>query len=461
MEQTEKKRINIALLAARIAIITAASCVFAAYAAAHHEDWPVYDLIGPFFALFLFAFVLVAAVPKLIELLTGADEFPEPKEKFPIKTLLLVMLGAFVFHLFAMTVGMLIYSTLSPSEGFSGVFRYAWMKQNTDAGHYITIANDWYVSEGDDKLLIVFFPMLPVLIRGLNLLTHDGFISAQIINLLATTLLSGTAYLTFRSFLGEKRAVIGAFIALLLPGAVFFNSPMTEPLFLLFTLAAFYFMQKKRFLIAGVFVALSGFTRSLGVIAAVPLALIGVGHIIGLIREKKPAAQALILLVSGLVVSTFGTLGYLYINWSVHGDPFKFFEYQLSNWSQSSCPFFDTVRYIIDPYLSGAIASLNWDNTLALWGPQVVMIFASLIIMLFAAKKLPASYTFYFLFYFAAAVGCTWLLSSVRYLSAAVPLIAALALFCTKKGKTIAVFSVLGICYIGYLYMYMARMQVY
>ncbi len=460
MEKTRKKT-DLRVVIIRIATVLAAAGTFAMYFVRHRSDWPLYDFICPFFALFLFAFVLFIAAPRIAALFSGEDEFPVLKGKKVWRKLLLVMLAAFAFHIAAVAVGMSLYSIKFGTNGFKYVAHNAWMKSNTDAGHYLTIAKDWYVKDGDDKLLIVFFPMLPVLIRGLNHLTHNGLISAQLINTAATVLLAGTAYLTFRSPLGEKRAVAGAFITLLMPGSIFFNSPMTEPLFLLFTFAAFYFMQKKKFLLAGVFVALSGFTRSLGVLAAIPLAITGVGHIVSLAKRKKNCFPTVMLLLLGCIISTFGTLGYLYINWSVHGDPLKFLEYQASNWSQKSCPFFDTTRYIIHPYFTGAIQKHNWDNVIALWAPQLVMIFGSLAVMLFAARKLPAAYTVYFLGYFAVAVGCTWLLSSVRYLSAAVPLIAALALFCDKKWKTAALFPVLGAAYFGYMYMYMARMQIY
>ena len=334
------------------------------------------------------------------------------------------------------------------------------MKSNTDARHYINIAENWYQKEGNDKLLIVFFPMLPVLIRGFNFITKDSYLSGQMINLIATVLGSGMVYLTLREVLGEKRSVASAFIALLVPGAIFFNSPMSEPLFLLFTFSAFFFMQRKRYVLSGVFVALSGFTRSLGVLAAIPLALVGLNELIGLIREKKPWSKRLAALIAGGLISVLGTLGYLYINYSVHGDPFKFFEFQWSNWHQKACPFYDTVRYIVDPYLISSAAEGS-ESFYSLWLPQVIAIFGSLILMLTRSKKLPAAYTVYFLCYFAVAIGCTWLLSAVRYLSLAVPLIAALGLICDKKWKTAVVFSLLVPAYAVYTWLYMRGLGIY
>lgn len=117
-------------------------------------------------------------------------------------------------------------------------------KVNTDAPHYCSIAENWYASTGEDRLLIVFFPMLPLLMRGLNLLTHNSFVSAQIINTLASCSAAGVLYLTLRPLLGEK----GTPCALHLVDAArldFLNSGMTEPLFMLFTVLCFYALQKR------------------------------------------------------------------------------------------------------------------------------------------------------------------------------------------------------------------------
>lgn len=450
------KTISIALAAL---IAAAAGGVFVLYALKHRPAYGVNDLILPALCLALFAAVLAAALPRLIRLLSGNDEFADEPAGMPWKKLLFIALGALVLHFAMMLLGVFIYGKLNPNHVPQYVWRNAWMKSNTDARHYIHIAENWYAREGDDKLLIVFFPMLPVLIRGFNLLTHDSFVSALIINAVSTVLASCMAFLTLRGVLGEKRSTAAAFIALLLPGAIFMNSPMSEPLFMLFAFSAFYFMQRKRFIPAGVFTALAGFTRSLGVLCAVPLALIGVSHIVGLIRSKKKWGGPALCLVIGGVISCLGTLAYLYINYSIHGDPLKFFEFQLSNWHQQASPFFDTPRYV----LSYGLKALESGDTgfFSLWLPQLIAIFGSLLIMLFSARKLPASYTVYFLCYYAVAIGCTWLLSAVRYLSAAVPLIAAFGLFCDKKRKTIPLFVLLIAVYAVYMVLYMKRYGVY
>lgn len=49
-----------------------------------------------------------------------------------------------------------------------------------------------------------FYPMLPLLMRMLNPVFHNSFVSAQIINTIATCLASGMAYLTLYGILGKS-----------------------------------------------------------------------------------------------------------------------------------------------------------------------------------------------------------------------------------------------------------------
>ena len=72
-------------------------------------------------------------------------------------------------------------------------------------------------------------------------------------------------------------------------------------------------------------------------------------------------------------------------------------------------------------------ASGNSVNFFGLWLPNLLAQALSLVLMLFAVKRLRSSYTAYFLAYFIVAVGATWLLSAPRYLAAAFTVPTALA----------------------------------
>ena len=446
----------------RIFALSAASAVFIYYAVSNFGKYRWYSFIPPFLAIFGFAAVIIAAAPRFAALFAGDNDFSPieiDKPKHLYVSFAKVCAAALVLHVITFVIGVLIFTFVKEGRLLpvpTSYWRQAWMKSNTDAGHYINIAENWYQATGKDDVLLVFFPMLPILIRVFNFIFRDSFISALFINSTAVTLSSGMIFLTLLPIMGTKRSKRAAILALLLPGAIFLNSPMTEPLFILFSVCGFYFLGKKNYLLAGFFTALAGFTRSLGVLLAVPIALIGINQLIAFFRKKDKFP---LLVIPGLIISVLGTLGYLYINYRIHGDPLKFFEFQKSNWHQEACPFYDTTRYMFRYFVS--YYKTDKAGFVSLWLPQVIAVFGSLAFMAPKARKLPASYTAYFLCYFAVSVGCTWLLSSVRYLSAAFPIIAALGIACSNRLKTALLTLLLAAVYVIYTIMYMQRIGIY
>ena len=352
-----------AVLLVRIFIVIAFSVLFAVYCVKNRANFEIDSLAVSAVSLAVFTAVLIAAVPQIIKVFSGDDAQLAPSgiEKANGKTFLKIVLAAFVLRAALTIFGMIVFYCLNPK--FQGsllnLWQTAWTKVNTDAPHYCSIAENWYASTGEDRLLIVFFPMLPLLMRGLNLLTHNSFVSAQIINTLASCSAAGVLYLTLRPLLGEKKARLAPFIWLLLPGSIFLNSGMTEPLFMLFTVLCFYALQKKKYLAAGIAAACAGFTRSPGVLLAVPLAIEGIGYCVRRARSGKKVGSAIAEIALSLVISTFGTLAYLYINKVVAGDWFMFSVYQKSNWSQGLGFFFDTARYMYQRAIGDLKAALG------------------------------------------------------------------------------------------------------
>lgn len=93
--------------------------------------------------------------------------------------------------------------------------------------------------------------------------------------------------------------------------------------------------------------------------------------------------------------------------------------------------------------------------------PTVALIVLTPLLILRRARKLPAAYTLHFLAYFALAMGCTWLLSAMRYLSVVPAIIAAIAMSCKSEERTAAIFTVSAIAYAGYIFMYMRVLSVF
>lgn len=413
--------------------------------------------------LLFFVWILQQSAPGFVKALAGRTSYAVglrvgEKNRFwhVIAIALLIRIGVTL-------IGMLLFARINPNVSFSSPFalwQEAWSKGNTDVNHYLNIAENWYVASGNDRLLIVFFPLFPILIRAFNLVIGNSFISAQLINTVFSCLAAGMLYKVMRGWFSEQRAFLAAILFLLLPGSVFMHSPMTEPLFMLLSCCCFYFAQRRSYLLAGLFAGLAGFTRSIGILLAVPIAVEGVTELIHCAREKRKATGKTFMLIGGLILSTCGTLAYLGINKAVTGNAFMFLEYQKLNWHQAIGFFFDTPRYMLNQVLSYIISS-DFTTLASLAAPTLLVIFASLLIYSAKAKKLPASLNAYFIAYFIIAIGCTWLLSAVRYMSVAIPLIAAIALIPKSRKGRIALISLTALSHLVFVAFYMMRWGLY
>lgn len=452
------------ILYSRILVSAAAATAFTAYCVKEPKyAWT--DYIAPFVLCAFYTAVLIKCIPVIVEGISSKSAesaiFSGRAEK-QARVFIAIIAASLLLRVLTLNIGVLLFRQTHAAYRSSGYFtllRTAWMKANTDAQHYLDIAEHWYVSDGDERLFIVFFPMFPLTVRGLDLLIGNSYVSAQVINAIASSLAAGMTYLTLLPALGRKRSVCSAFIIQLLPGAIFMNSPMSEPLFMLFSVCVFYFLNGKKIIIAGAFAALAGATRSLGVLLAVPIAYVGIGEVSNRIRNGKPWKKCAIMVILSLILSILGTLWYLQINYAVHGDPLKFLEYQWSNWHQKASPFFDTARYMLKR--AADIKPNNINTIISLWLPQLTTIFGSLFLIGLYSKRIPAPQLALFFPYFIAAVGCTWLLSAVRYLSVLLPITTALASVCDKPKKTVPLFILLSMLYFGYMLMYMKRMSIY
>lgn len=338
---------------------------------------------------------------------------------------------------------------------------------NTDANSYLGIAEHWYVTEGDSRFHIVFFPLYPILIKLFQLVLQNYFVSALVVSNLCAFGAAIFLYELAALDMPSQKALNTVKYLFLLPAAIFFAAPMTESLFLLLSVACIYFVRKRHYLPACLLGALASFTRSPGVLL---LALIFIEFVRDLIDQyhkdgnrfrssfwKQFLGRGFCMLIIPL-----GLLGYLLINYLVTGNPFQFSIYQDQHWHQRFGYFFSTASIQFNQILTcikdaaaqtvGAVHKI-----LGLWGTNVFCFFSSLGLMIAAAKKVRPSYSVYYLVYFAITMGVTWLLSAPRYLVVAFPL--AFAITALVKGKwadrivTLLLF-VLQLCYLA---MFMAR----
>jgi len=151
------------------------------------------------------------------------------------------------------------------------------MLSRWDGGWYVEIARDGYRYEPGSPSNAAFFPLYPLLIRGIHALlllsANDYWWLVVAIALSNIAFLIGLTY--FRALLtmdfDEELASRAIIYLLIFPTTFFFSGVYSESLFLALILGAFYYARNNRWLLAGIFAALGTLTRSQGMILALPL----------------------------------------------------------------------------------------------------------------------------------------------------------------------------------------------
>jgi hypothetical protein len=144
-------------------------------------------------------------------------------------------------------------------------------------------------------------------------------------------------------------------------------------------------------------------------------------------RMKKSGRGALFALLwkkgAWMLLMPLGTLVYLFLNWHITGDPFRFLSYQERYWHTEFTYFGVAIRdqFTNIVYYGRTLARSTFvPNILAFSLAMAMLVYAS-------AKRQSAAHIVYLLGYTAASFALSWLLSGGRYMTAAVPLFLFLA----------------------------------
>ena len=403
------------------------------------------EFLAALLTLLLFAALCLRFVPQWFSLWFGPETPAREQKGLPLTAVFAIGLGcAFVNIALIWGIQHYVNHDLTPRE-FADFWKCA------DAYHYLCIARDWYIPEGDlDRVVqLVFLPGYPLAVRAMFVLARDYTLAGMLVSILS---FAGALCVIYRLVLldhDEGTALRTIVFLCLIPGAFFFTAPMSESFFLLLSSACLYSARKEKWLLAGVFGALASFTRSLGLMLFVPLFMEMVTSLLHGRRRAWRAAAALALVPMGFAA-------YCVINYYVAGNPFQFLAYQKNHWYQELGLFFNTPAYQTR-YALGA----GKDDLMGLWLPNLAAIVFSLAILISGAKKLRSSYTLWAIAYYVVAIGATWLLSAPRYMAVLLPIPMSLAYLSEKKKTRIAVIAILALSELYYLTMFALRRSVW
>lgn len=179
---------------------------------------------------------------------------------------------------------------------------------NWDGGHYLGIAQYGY----SEKFQYAFFPLYPILIKFLSLLTQDYTLAALLISLVATFLSINIFFQLVSLDFGKKLAQDAVLWLLFFPTSFYLLTVYAEGLFFVLVVATFLFFRKNNLFLATIIAALASATRIEGL--AVSLALIlGVAQAYGINRKNWY-----------VFLSPAGFIFYSWYLFQNTGDPFYF-----------------------------------------------------------------------------------------------------------------------------------------
>lgn len=299
-----------------------------------------------------------------------------------------------------------------------------------DSPHYMFIAENGYVNEGDPANFIVFFPLYPLLVK---LITFDfayvnlsGLIVANVCSIAVVIYLFKLAKLDYSDSVAKKAVLYLS----VFPTAYFLSAAYTESLFLALVIASLYYARNSKWPLAGFLGLLASLTRIAGLLL-LPVLVVEYFHQ----KEWKIKAANLKLFWTSLPV--FGFLVYLIINYLVTGGFFTFMEIERVHWYQT-----------LDP-VGGLAGALGWlvsnefPRNLTLGYAQVIFaVFGFLMVFAGYKAKLRPSYQAYLLLTWMLSVSTGFWISVPRYVLTMFPMFTILALYSQKRVVTITIVAI-------------------
>jgi hypothetical protein len=183
-----------------------------------------------------------------------------------------------------------------------------------DGVWYIRIASAGYVAKGS----AASFPLYPLCLRAVTPIFGGNYVAAGICLSLAFFVAAVVLLFKLVSREFDARVAFWTVVCLsLFPTSFFFQAVYTESLFLLTTVACFFWARRERWALAGLAAMLATLTRSSGVLLLLPLALIYLAQRDWRWRRIDPRALWMLCVPAGLGI----WMAYLGL---VFGNPLRF-----------------------------------------------------------------------------------------------------------------------------------------
>ncbi len=352
---------------------------------------------------------------------------------------------------------LVIFATALVGSGLSGNlvaffhdFSGHWVRW--DAVGYLSLAEQGYAASEQEYLVLL--PLYPMLVR----LVQPLFLGNEMVAgfVLSNLFLLGSGWALFlltRESMGEAAARRSVQLLMFCPLSVFFSVPYADSLFLFLTLLGVMLARRHQIGWAVVSGMLAAFTRLEGALVALPIFLevLRYEHLLGLWgrnRGRSVRRMTAYFLLTMMVL--LGTMGYLFINWQVAGNPFAFAQVQAQALNQRMGSIFNTLRYSIVNSFQGE--STTW--LVGVWLPQSLTIVWSVGLLLLMSARMEPGDGLYTWSYLSLTMAPTWLLTGPRLLAGMYAIYPLLAQVTRHKGLYIVLLAGSLALMMAFSYMY-------
>lgn len=277
-----------------------------------------------------------------------------------------------IFCIWAVAVLTIFYFGFS-SLPHTGLFPDDFIQSlaNWDGGHYLGIAGSY-----NKDYQYAFFPLYPLLINLVNKLTGHFLMAGILISIISGLLAVNLLYKLIALEFDKQHAQKTVLALLFFPMSFYFLTVYTESLFLLLTVATFFFARKRQLLLATFTAALASATRLAG-----------------------------LAVVSGLIINIILSGGINRKNWFIAFAPLGFVLYSYYLYQHTGDPF-----YFIT-------AEGHWQRQLVVPGSAIFKSFQQLIVPGFIAQNFGAFLDFLFTVFGIGLVLRVWKKLSIDYAS--------------------------------------------
>lgn len=269
-----------------------------------------------------------------------------------------------------------------------------------DGAWYAAIATDGYRATGESAA--AFFPLYPLLIRGVTVVGVGPAVAGVAISTLACLAALAFTYATADRLWGAAVARAATLGLAFFPTAFFFNAVYAEALFVALVAGALWAIAVRHdLLVAGAFGCLAAATRNVGVLLVLPL----------LAEWLSDRRRYGVRGVVGIALVPVGLAGYAAYLWRVFGDPFLFAKAPARGWGRNLVDPLTTLGRAYDAAAAGVPYVTHPSKVLETRAPDV-------------AFKLAAAFDFGFLLLLLVLLGAAAFLVQRRFTVFAAALVA-------------------------------------